>query len=90
MDNRLNKIRSRIKIFRAEMSMVEGAMRKQIAQDQDCTTVAKQLLTMRKDLAVMIEEFTALGGPAPLPTLDERLKRNDRLATKRGILGVRF
>jgi hypothetical protein len=33
---------------------------------------------MRKNLAVTIEEFTALGGAVPLPTVDERLDENYR------------
>jgi hypothetical protein len=78
MDNRLNEIRKKIRAFRAEMRVVETEMRKQIAHDQDCTAAGTRLLVMRKDLALMIEEFTALGGPVPLPTVDERLKESYR------------
>jgi hypothetical protein len=78
MDNRLNEIRKKISAFRGEMRAVETEMRKQIAHDRDCTAAGTRLLAMRKDLAVMIEEFTALGGAASLPTVDERLKENYR------------
>jgi S-adenosylhomocysteine hydrolase len=88
MDNRLNQIRKKINVFRAEMSIVETAMRKQIAHDQECVAAAT-LLEMRKQLAVMIEEFTALGGPVQLPTIDERLKQSHRPGTKGAIFGAR-
>jgi hypothetical protein len=78
MDNRLNEIRKKIRAFRAEMRMVENEMRRQIAHDRDCTAAGTRLLAMRRGLAVMIEEFTALGGAVPLPTVDERLKENYR------------
>jgi hypothetical protein len=78
MDNRLNEIRKKIKIFRTEMRVVETDMRKQITRDQDCTAAGTRLLAMRKDLVVMIDEFTALGGAVRLPTVDERLKESYR------------
>jgi hypothetical protein len=60
------------------MDAVETEMRKQIAQDGDCIAAGTRLLAMRKELAVMIEEFTALGGPVRLPSVDERLKQSYR------------
>jgi hypothetical protein len=86
MDNRLNQIRKKIRAFRAEMRVVETEMRKQIAHDRDCTATGSRLLEMRKDLAVMIEEFTALGGAVRLPTVDERLKENYRPVSKSRIV----
>src|SRR5882724_3804523 len=86
MDNRLNEIRKKIRAFRAEMLMVETEMRKQIAHDQDCTIAGTRLLAMRRGLAVMIEEFTALGGAVPLPTVDERLKENYRPVSRSRIV----
>jgi hypothetical protein len=86
MDNRLNEIRKKIRAFRVEMRVVETEMRKQITHDQDCTGAGTRLLGMRKALAVMIEEFTALGGAVPLPTVDERLKENYR-PVSRGRIG---
>jgi hypothetical protein len=82
VDNRLNEIRKKIRAFRAEMSVVETEMRKQITHDQDCAAAGKRLLAMRKDLAVMIQELTALGGAVPLPKVDERLKENYRPVSK--------
>jgi hypothetical protein len=88
MDNRLNEIRKKISAFRAEMRVVETEMRKQIAHEQDCTAAGTQLLAMRQELAVMIEEFTALGGavPLPLPTVDERLKQSHRPVSRSRIV----
>jgi hypothetical protein len=86
MDNRLNEIRKKISVLRAEMRMVETEMRKQITHDQDCTAAGTRLLAMRKDLAVMIEKFTALGGAVPLPTVDERLKETYRPISKSRIV----
>jgi hypothetical protein len=56
--------------------------------DKDCTAAGTRLLAMRKDLAVMIEEFTALGGAVPLPTVDERLKENYRPISKSRIVNL--
>jgi hypothetical protein len=82
MDNRLNEIRRKISAFRAEMRSVEAEMRGHILHDRDCTGAATQLMGMRKGLALMIDEFTALGGAVPLPTVDERLKGNGRHLAK--------
>ena len=82
MDNRLNEIRRKISAFRAEMRVVETEMRSHIAHDRDCTAAGTRLLAMRKDLALMIEEFTALGGAVPLPTVGERLKASRRPVVK--------
>ena len=78
MDNRLNEIRRKISAFRAEMRVVETEMRGHIAHDRDCTAAGTHLLAMRKDLVLIIEEFTLLGGAVPLPTVDQRLKENFR------------
>jgi hypothetical protein len=82
MDNRLNEIRKKISAFRGEMRVVETEMRGHIAHDRDCSAAGSRLLAMRKDLALMIEEFTALGGAVPLPTVNERLKRSRRHTLK--------
>ena len=86
MDNRLNEIRKKISAFRAELRAVESEMRKQIAHEQDCTAAGTRLLAMRQELAVMIEEFTALGGAVPLPTVDQRLKQNHRPVSRSRIV----
>jgi hypothetical protein len=86
MDNRLNEIRRKIRVFRAEMRGVEAEMRSHIAHDRDCAVAGTRLLAMRKDLALMIEEFTALGGAIPLPTVDERLRENFRPVSRARIV----
>ena len=78
MDNRLNEIRKKISAFRGEMRVVETEMRGHIAHDRDCSAAGTRLLAMRKDLALMIEEFTALGGAVPLPAVHERFKGSRR------------
>lgn len=74
MDNRLNKIRKEMNLLREEMRRVEAVMHDQIARDQDSTEAAVRLLEMRMQLAVRVAEWTAMGGLAILPTVEERLK----------------
>jgi hypothetical protein len=88
MDNRLNEIRRKIRAFRFEMRVVETEMRDHIAHDRDCAAAGTRLLAMRKDLALMIEEFTQLGGAVPLPTVDERLKQNFRPVSRARIVKI--
>jgi hypothetical protein len=88
MDNRLNEIRRKIKAFRAEMRVVETEMRGHIAHDRDCAAAGTRLLAMRKNLALMIEEFTQLGGSVSLPTVDERLKENFRPVSRARIVKI--
>jgi hypothetical protein len=74
MDNRLNKIRKEMNLLREEMRRVEAVMHDQIARDQDPTEAAVRLLEMRMQLAARVAEWTAMGGLAILPTVEERLK----------------
>jgi len=74
MDNRLNKIRKEMNLLREEMRRVEAVMHEQIARDQDSTEAAVRVLEMRMQLAAKVAEWTALGGLAILPTVEERLK----------------
>lgn len=55
-------------------------MREQIKHDVDCTESALRLMAMRTDLAVVVAEWKAAGGSEPLPTMQERLKANNRPA----------
>jgi hypothetical protein len=82
MDNRINDIRRKISLLRAEMVRVEEAMRDQIRHDLDSTESALRLLEMRKELAALVAEWRAAGGSEPLPTIQERLKANNRPAPK--------
>jgi len=80
MDNRINEIRRKIRVLRAEMVRVEHTMHDQIRRDLDCTDSALQLMAMRKKLAALVAEWKTAGGSEPLPTIEERLKANNRPA----------
>jgi len=80
MDNRINEIRRKISVVRAEMVRVEHAMHDQIRLDLDCTDAALKLLAMRRELAVLVADWKAAGGSTSLPTIEERLKANSRPA----------
>ena len=82
MDNRINEIRRRMSVLRAEMVCVEDAMRDQIRHDLDSTDSALRLMDMRKELAALVADWRAAGGSEPLPTIQERLKASHRPAQK--------
>jgi hypothetical protein len=82
MDNRINEIRREMNVLRAEMVRVEDAMRDQIRHDLDSTESALRLMEMRKELATLVADWRAAGGSEPLPTIQERLKANNRPAQK--------
>ena len=82
MDNRINEIRRKISLLRAEMVCVEDAMRDQIRHDLDSTNSALRLMDMRKKLAALVADWRAAGGSEPLPTIQERLKASNRPAPK--------
>jgi low affinity Fe/Cu permease len=82
MDNRINEIRRKIRSLRAEMVGVEDAMHDQIRNDLDSTESALRLIAMRKELAALVAEWKAAGGSDPLPTIEERLKANNRPAER--------
>ena len=82
MDNRINDIRCKMDVLRVEMTRVEDAMRDQIKHDLDCTESELRLMTMRTEMSALMAEWKAAGGSAPLPTIQERLSANNRLAQK--------
>jgi len=82
MDNRINEIRREISLLRAEMVRVEEAMHDEIRHDLDSTETALRLMTMRADLAALVADWKAAGGSEHLPTIEERLKANNRPAQK--------
>jgi hypothetical protein len=82
MDNRINEIRRKMNVLRGEMVRVEDAMRDQIRHDLDSTESALRLMEMRKELATLVADWRAAGGSEPLPTIQERLKANNRPAQK--------
>jgi hypothetical protein len=82
MDNRINEIRRKISALRAGMVHVEDAMRDRIRHDLDSTESALRLMAMRKELAELVSEWRAAGGSEAVPTSQERLKTNNRLAQR--------
>jgi hypothetical protein len=82
MDNRINEIRRKMNVLRADMVRVEDAMRDQIRRDLDSTESALRLMEMRKELATLVADWRAAGGSEPLSTIQERLKANNRPAPK--------
>ena len=74
MDNRLNKIRKEMNLLREEMRHAEVVMHDQIGRDQDSTQAAVRVLEMRMRLSAKVAEWTAMGGLAILPTVEQRLK----------------
>ena len=82
MDNRINEIRRKIRCLRAAMVGVEDAMHDQIRNDLDSTESALRLIAMRTELAALVTEWKAAGGSDPLPTIEERLKANNRPAER--------
>jgi chorismate mutase len=82
MDNRINEIRREISLLRAEMVRVEETMHEEIRHDLDSTETALRLMAMRADLAALVADWKAAGGSEHLPTIEERLKVNNRPAQK--------
>ena len=82
MDNRINEIRRKLSVLRAEMVRVEDTMHEQIRHDLDSTEAALRLMAMRTELATLVAEWKAAGGSEHLPTIEERLKANNRSAQK--------
>ena len=59
MDDRINEIRRKISILRAEMTCVEATMHDQIERDLDSTEAALRLMAMRGELATLVAEWKA-------------------------------
>ena len=90
MDNKINEIRRRISALRAEMTLVEAAIREQVNRDVDCSEASYRLMAMRAEVAELIGRWRAAGGSESLPTVRERLSRTlagrtstDRASTDR-------
>jgi hypothetical protein len=82
MDNRINEIRRKVTVLRAEMIEFEGAIRDQIKHDLDCTESAMRLMAMRQELVSLVGDWKAAGGGERLPSVQERLKENHRSPNK--------
>jgi hypothetical protein len=79
MDNRINEIRRKISVLRAEMALAEAAIRDQVNHDLDCTETACRLMAMRTEVADLVGRWKAAGGSGWLPAVGEHLKKSDRL-----------
>lgn len=84
MDNKINEIRRKISTLRAEMTLIEAAVRDQINRDLDCSEASYRLMAMRVEVAELIGRWKAAGGGDRLPTVQERLSRSyqDRAGPK--------
>jgi hypothetical protein len=89
MDNRLNKIRMKIRVLRAEMLSVGDAIRKQIHRDEDCAEASMQLMAMRVVMLGLIGERNRLGGEERLLDVEERLKLDCRALGRGPLKGAR-
>jgi hypothetical protein len=78
MDNRFNEIRRKISALRAEMLVMEKAVRDLVNRDLDCTDLSFRLMAMRADLAVLVGRWKDAGGGDRLPSVPEGLKRDAR------------
>ena len=78
MDNRINEIRRKMSVLRAEMMRVEDTMHDQIRHDLDSTESALRVM----DMPALVTIWRAAGGSDPLPTIEERLKASHRPAQK--------
>lgn len=76
MDNRINEIRRKINVLRAEMTLIEAAIRDQVNRDMDCSEASCRLMAMRAEVAELIRHWKASGGGDHLPTVRERLSRS--------------
>jgi hypothetical protein len=66
MDNRINEIRRQIRALRVSMLEAEAVMRDQINQDQECSVVAGEILTMRAAMSTLVGERASLGDREPI------------------------
>jgi hypothetical protein len=78
MDNRINEIRHKISVLRAEMAEAEAAVRDQVNHDLDCTIDAQRLMALRAEVADLIGRWKAAGGGEHLPSVREPLKPTAR------------
>jgi hypothetical protein len=85
MDNRFNEIRRKISALRAEMLVMEKAVRDLVNRDLDCTDMSLRLMAARADLAALIRRWREAGGGDGLSPVPQGLSR----ATRFGSAGKR-
>jgi chorismate mutase len=78
MDNRINEIRRKISVLRAEMALLEATIRDQIKHDLDCSEAAQSLLSMRTEVTAQIGRWKVAGGGEWLSPVPERLRKGSR------------
>ena len=88
MDNKLNEIRRKIRMLRADMLSAEDNIRKQVNRDEDCSVAATHLIAMRAAMVGLVSERNRLGGEERLLNVDERLKLDARAASRRPSTGA--
>lgn len=76
MDNRLNEIRRKIRVLRADMLELEDKIRGQVDRGEDCSEASLVLMGMSRNLIGLIRIRDAMGGAELCP--DVRLKQINR------------
>lgn len=66
MDNRINEIRQQIRALRFSMLKAEAVMREQIERDEECSSIAYEILSKRTVLAALVRQKSALGDNEPI------------------------
>jgi hypothetical protein len=82
MDNRVNQIYRKISALRAEMAGVEATIRDQINHDLNCSEASYRLMAMRAEVAALVGQWRAAGGGERLPSMPERLSRDQGSAER--------
>jgi len=80
MDNRINEIRRKVSLLRAQMLELEELVRNQIGHDLDCSEAVGRQLALRREVAGLIGEWKAAGGGdrLPAPADDPRAAKRAR------------
>jgi len=66
MDNRINKIRNKIRALRISMLQAEGIMHEQINRDEECSEIAGEIMVMRAAMSTLVLERQRLGDREPI------------------------
>jgi hypothetical protein len=86
MDNKLNEIRRKISLLRADMLSLQGEIRVLVNRDLDCSESSLRLTAMRAEMLDLIRRRNAMGGIEACPNIAERLKQNYRPELRRRTL----
>lgn len=78
MDNRINEIRRKISVLRAEMADAEAAARDLVNREQDAAEPALRQMALRAEVTLLIGYWKAAGGGDRLPDLPERARQERR------------